>query len=34
MRERALALGGELEAGKRTGGGFGVRASLPFGGAS
>jgi signal transduction histidine kinase len=34
MRERAQALGGELEAGKRTGGGFGVRASLPFGGAS
>jgi signal transduction histidine kinase len=34
MRERALALGGQLEAGKRTGGGFRVRASLPFGGAS
>jgi signal transduction histidine kinase len=34
MRERALALGGELEAGQRTGGGFRVRASLPFGGAS
>jgi signal transduction histidine kinase len=34
MRERALALGGTLEAGKRTGGGFRVRASLPFGGAS
>jgi signal transduction histidine kinase len=34
MRERAQALGGQLEAGKRTGGGFGVRASLPFGGAS
>jgi signal transduction histidine kinase len=34
MRERALALGGELEAGKPTGGGFRVRASLPFGGAS
>jgi signal transduction histidine kinase len=34
MRERALALGGQLEAGKRTGGGFLVRASLPFGGAS
>jgi signal transduction histidine kinase len=34
MRERALALGGQLEAGKRAGGGFRVRASLPFGGAS
>jgi signal transduction histidine kinase len=34
MRERALALGGQLEAGHRTGGGFRVRASLPFGGAS
>lgn len=34
MRERALALGGQLEAGKRIGGGFRVRASLPFGGAS
>jgi signal transduction histidine kinase len=34
MRERAQALGGQLEAGKRTGGGFWVRASLPFGGAS
>jgi signal transduction histidine kinase len=34
MRERALALGGQLEAGRRTGGGFRVRASLPFGGAS
>jgi signal transduction histidine kinase len=34
MRERALALGGRLEAGRRTGGGFQVRASLPFGGAS
>ena len=34
MRERALALGGQLEAGNRRGGGFRVRASLPFGGAS
>jgi signal transduction histidine kinase len=34
MRERAVAFGGQLEAGKRTGGGFRVRASLPFGGAS
>jgi signal transduction histidine kinase len=34
MRERALALGGQLEAGNRSGGGFRVRASLPFGGAS
>jgi signal transduction histidine kinase len=34
MRERALALGGELEAGRRTGGGFRVRGSLPFGGPS
>jgi signal transduction histidine kinase len=34
MRERALALGGQLEAGTRTGGGFRVSASLPFGGAS
>jgi signal transduction histidine kinase len=34
MRERARALGGHLEAGERTGGGFRVRASLPFGGAS
>ena len=34
MRERALALGGELVAGMRTGGGFRVRASLPFRGAS
>jgi signal transduction histidine kinase len=33
MRERALAFGGQLEAGKRSGGGFRVRASLPFGGA-
>jgi signal transduction histidine kinase len=34
MRERAVALGGQLEAGKRTGSGFRIRASLPFGGAS
>jgi signal transduction histidine kinase len=34
MRERALALGGELEAGRRSGGGFRVRAWLPFGGPS
>jgi signal transduction histidine kinase len=34
MRERALNLGGQLEAGRRTSGGFRVRASLPFGGAS
>jgi signal transduction histidine kinase len=34
MRERAVALAGRLEAGGRTGGGFRVRASLPFGGAS
>jgi signal transduction histidine kinase len=34
MRERALALGGQLEAGRRAGGGFRVRASLPFRGAS
>jgi signal transduction histidine kinase len=31
MRERALALGGEFEAGPRDGGGFRVRASLPLG---
>ena len=31
MRERALGLGGRLEAGKLPGGGFRVRASLPFG---
>jgi signal transduction histidine kinase len=34
MRERALALGGQLEAGKRAGGGFRVCAILPFGGRS
>jgi signal transduction histidine kinase len=34
MRERAVALGGELEAGRRTACGFRVRASLPFGGPS
>jgi signal transduction histidine kinase len=34
MRERAVALGGRLEAGKRTGGGFRVRAFLPFRGTS
>jgi signal transduction histidine kinase len=30
MRERALALGGRLETGRLPGGGFRVRASLPF----
>jgi signal transduction histidine kinase len=30
MRERAVALGGDLEAGSRPGGGFRVRARLPF----
>ncbi len=34
MRERALALGGELKAGRCTACGFRVRASLPFGGPS
>ena len=33
MRERALALGGDLEAGPRATGGFRVRARLPLGGA-
>jgi signal transduction histidine kinase len=32
MRERAAALGGELRAGPRAGGGFSVRAQLPLGG--
>jgi signal transduction histidine kinase len=32
MRERALALGGTLEAGPRPGGGFRVRATLPVDG--
>lgn len=31
MRERALALGGEIDAGPRSGGGFRVRVSLPVG---
>jgi signal transduction histidine kinase len=30
MRERAVALGGELEAGPRPQGGFRVRATLPL----
>ncbi len=32
MRERAVALGGELDAGRQSGGGFCVRARLPYGG--
>jgi signal transduction histidine kinase len=31
MRERALVFGGTLEAGPRSGGGWQVRATLPFG---
>jgi signal transduction histidine kinase len=34
MRERAVALGGELEAGPRPDGGFRVRARLPLDGAA
>lgn len=34
MRERATACGGILEAGPRAGGGFEVRAELPYGGAA
>ena len=34
MRERAAAVGGLLEAGPKAGGGFVVRADLPFGGAA
>jgi signal transduction histidine kinase len=34
MRERAAALGGELQAGPRPGGGFRVRATLPMDGAA
>src|SRR6516225_10061608 len=34
MRERAAAVGGELQAGARPGGGFRVQARLPLGGAS
>jgi signal transduction histidine kinase len=34
MRERADALGGRLEAGPRSGGGFAVTAHLPYGGPS
>jgi signal transduction histidine kinase len=34
MRERVGLLGGELSAGPRVGGGFGVRATIPLGGAA
>src|SRR5215207_1008037 len=34
MRERAAVFGGELQAGPRSQGGFGVRASIPFDGTS
>jgi len=34
MHERAAALGGELQAGPRPGGGFRVRARLPLDGTS
>ena len=34
MRERAEAVGGSLEAGPRSGGGFVVQADLPLGGAA
>jgi signal transduction histidine kinase len=34
MRERAALLGGELSAGPRPSGGFGVRATMPLGGAA
>jgi len=34
MRERAVLLGGELRAGPRPSGGFGVRATMPLGGAA
>jgi signal transduction histidine kinase len=34
LRERAALLGGELYAGPRPSGGFGVRATMPLGGAA